>query len=137
MTTKRLTLAATALFCLASGGAFADSCWLHNGSLMRLKASGDSRAFYYEDPRPGLARIGVRPGTLLFRGVTTGASYIGEARVFSTECPGEATTYEVRGPVSPSQTQVTLRGSRPIFQGCAPTGRFTTDTLVFTYDSQC
>ncbi len=29
----------------------ADSCWNHNGSLMRLKASGNQRWMYYENPR--------------------------------------------------------------------------------------
>ena len=35
----------------ASSEAKADSCWWHNGSLMRLKARGNDRWFYYERPR--------------------------------------------------------------------------------------
>ncbi|MBL6431718.1 MAG: hypothetical protein HPM95_13425 [Alphaproteobacteria bacterium] len=36
----------------------ADSCWTHNGSLMRLKADGNRRWFLYEAPRP----VCVTPG---------------------------------------------------------------------------
>ena len=37
---------------LASTGASnAYSCWNHNGSLMRLRASGNQRWYYYEKPR--------------------------------------------------------------------------------------
>lgn len=38
----------------------ADSCWDHNGSLMRLKASGNKRWLYYEIPREALRRTGVK-----------------------------------------------------------------------------
>jgi hypothetical protein len=36
------------------GTASADSCWRHNGSLMRLEASGNDRTFTYEVPNPGM-----------------------------------------------------------------------------------
>lgn len=117
--------------------AFADSCWDHNGSLMRLKASGNARAFYYEVPRQAIAAQGVRSGTLLFDGVKSGDWYSGTARVFSRACPGAPLEYSVEGPVGANQTKVTLRGTREIYRDCRPTGRFQTDTLVFNYSHQC
>ena len=114
--------------------ALADSCWWHNGSLMRLVAQGNNRWFYYERPRAGLA---VRPGTLLFDGVKQGNWYSGTARVFSKYCPGNPMGYYVEGPVAPDQLRVVVRGNREIHRGCAPTGRWTSDTLVFTYAHRC
>nr|WP_321454514.1 hypothetical protein [uncultured Cohaesibacter sp.] len=114
--------------------AFADSCWWHNGSLMRLVAQGNSRWFYYEHPRAGLA---VEPGTLLFNGTKQGNWYSGTARVFSKYCPGTPMEYYVEGPVAADQLRVTVQGSREIHRRCAPTGRWTTDTLVFTYAQRC
>ena len=57
--------------------AAADSCWNHNGSVMRLKASGNQRWFYYEKPRTVLRAAGVRRGTLLFSGRKNGNWYSG------------------------------------------------------------
>ena len=115
--------------------ALAASCWDHNGSVMRLKASGNERAFFYESPRSGLWDVGVRPGTLLFNGVKTGNWYSGTARVFSAGCaPLE---YFVEGPVRPDQLQVTVTGERAVYSQCVFTGRYTTDVLVFTYLRDC
>jgi hypothetical protein len=115
--------------------AFADSCWDHNGSLMRLVANGNDRAFYYEQPRPSLARVGIASGTLLFDGAKQGNVYQGTARVFSAGCV--PTTYRVAGPVSTDQLTVTLRGQRVVFRQCASTGKMRDDVLVFTYQSDC
>ncbi len=119
------------------GTALADSCWEHNGSLMRLKASGNQRWFYYENPRPVLRAAGVTSGTLLFEGEKTGNWYSGEARVFSRFCPGEPLVYRVAGPVRSDQLQVTMRGTREVYKKCQPTGRFVEDTLTFTYSHDC
>lgn len=119
------------------GPAAADSCWTHNGSLMRLGANGEKRAFVYEVPRRGLAALGVKPGDTLFWGATDGRTYRGEARVFSTDCPGEKTIYAVSGPVSRNGTRVTLTGERRLYRACAPTNDFVTDRLVFDYARQC
>ena len=81
-----LTIAAligAGTFTLTAPSANADSCWNHNGSLMRLKASGDQRWMYYEAPREVLRRAGVKRGTLLFDGWKRGNSYTGSARRFS------------------------------------------------------
>lgn len=119
------------------GLAIADSCWTHNGSLMRLKADGNRRWFVYEQPRETLRRAGVTRGTLLFDGVKQGNWYTGTSRVFSRFCPGNALHYATEGPVRADQLQVTLSGTREIQKRCQPTGRYTTDTLVFTYSHRC
>ncbi len=117
--------------------AAADSCWNHNGSVMRLQASGNQRWFYYENPRPAMRNEGVTPGTLLFNGRKNGNSYSGTARLFSRHCPGAPLEYQVNGPVRPDQLQVTVYGTRPVMNRCQPTGQYKTDTLVFTYMRQC
>ena len=137
------TSAAIALTALGAGGIFsatpaaADSCWDHNGSLMRLEARGNQRWFYYEAPREVLRRAGVRRGTLLFNGRKNGNWYSGTARRFSKHCPGEPYEYFVEGPVASSQTRVTVRGNREVHNRCQPTGRFKPDRLVFTYSHKC
>lgn len=117
--------------------AAADSCWNHNGSVMRLVASGNQRWFYYENPRQAMRNEGVTPGTLLFNGWKNGNSYSGTARLFSRHCPGAPLEYQVNGPVRPDQLQVTVYGTRPVMSRCQPTGQYKTDTLVFTYMYQC
>ncbi|WP_306029306.1 hypothetical protein [Stappia sp. MMSF_3263] len=117
--------------------AAAESCWMHNGSVMRLQATGDRRWFSYDNPRPQLRRAGVTPGTVLFEGVKRGNWYEGTARVFSRHCPGQPQVYSVAGPVRPDQLQVTVSGTRNINRQCHPTDAVTTDTLIFTYSHQC
>ncbi|MEP4031788.1 hypothetical protein [Roseibium polysiphoniae] len=135
---KVVMAAATVMATMAvSGPALADSCWTHNGSLMRLQAQGNQRWLSYERPRQQLQAAGVRRGTLLFDGYKTGDWYSGTARVFSKYCPGNPLTYAVEGPVRGDQLQVTVRGTRQVFRQCQPTGRYKTDTLVFIYSHQC
>lgn len=117
--------------------AAADSCWTHNGSIMRLQARGNQRWLYYENPRQVLRNAGVGPGTLLFYGVKNGNWYSGTARVFSRFCAGNPLEYYVEGPVRGDQLQVTVSGTREVHQQCAPTGRMVSDTLVFTYSHDC
>lgn len=114
--------------------ASADSCWWHNGSLMRLQARGSQRWFSYERPRAGLS---VSPGTLLFNGEKRGNYYTGTARTFSRRCPDAPNLYNVSGPVARSQTKVSMSGTRQVFKHCHPTGRYVTDQLVFTYSHRC
>ncbi len=121
----------------APGAAQTDSCWMHNGSLMRLVASGTGRAFYYEDPRPALRAAGVARGTLLFHGHNRQGWYSGHAWVFSRYCPSNPLQYRVEGPVSDGQRRVTMHGTRPVYRQCQPTGQRVTDTLVFTYSHRC
>jgi len=135
--TAAVATLATAAFATGTGTAAADSCWNHNGSIMRLVAQGNNRWFYYEVPRQVLRNAGVRRGTLLFNGRKNGNSYSGTSRVFSKWCNAPL-QYYVQGPVSPSQTRVTIRGTRDVYgSGCRNTGRRKTDRLVFTYSHQC
>ncbi|MFA7413733.1 MAG: hypothetical protein WC048_04545 [Rhizobium sp.] len=136
---RRIALLAAGMFALALMPvvALADSCWVHNGSLMRLKAAGNQRAFYYEYPKQTMRGAGVTHGTLLFNGSNVNGRYSGTARVFSRYCPSTPLEYYVEGPVDRNQTRVTLRGSRELMERCRPTGRRATDTLVFTYSHQC
>lgn len=117
--------------------AAADSCWNHNGSVMRLKASGNQRWFYYEKPRTVLRAAGVRRGTLLFSGRKNGNWYSGMARRFSKYCPGSPLEYYVEGPVASNQLKVTVRGTRDVFRRCQNTGNVASDTLVFTFIRRC
>lgn len=130
-------MAATLAFCVSASGVLADSCWYHNGSLMRLQAQGDQRWMYYESPRSGLYSAGVSPGTLLFNGTKSGNWYSGMARVFSSSCVGNPLEYWVEGPVAANQAQVTLHGTREKSVNCQSTGQVVSDTLVFTYSHQC
>ena len=115
----------------------ADSCWNHNGSIMRLKASGDRRWFYYENPKPSMQRTGVTRGTLLFDGRKSGNFYEGTARRFSRFCPGAPMEYHVGGPVRGDQLQVTLHGTYDEHEQCYPTGNVKSDRMVFTFAYDC
>ena len=117
--------------------ASADSCWNHNGSVMRLVAQGNNRWFYYENPKQVLRRAGVRQGTLLFNGRKQGNFYSGTARRFSKYCPGEALEYYVEGPARRDQLKVTVEGQREVYKQCRQTGRQAWDRLVFTYMYKC
>jgi hypothetical protein len=124
--------------CLLGTQAVADSCWDHNGSLMRLTDQGNNRWFSYETtPHSWQWPAGIRPGTLLFNGSKNGEWYSGTARVFSRHCPGQALEYSVQGPVLQNPLRVQVTGNRQIYEYCQPTGRWTTDTLVFTYRYNC
>ena len=118
-------LLATAALLAMISTASADSCWNHNGSLMRLSAAGYDRTFTYEYPSPRMWGAGVEPGTELFSGESDGRTYWGTAKVFTTR--GER-NYQVSGPISNGQMRVTLYGD---------TGLSSLDTLVFTYVRQC
>ena len=117
--------------------ASADSCWNHNGSVMRLVARGNQRWFYYEEPKQVLRRAGVRRGTLLFNGRKQGDYYTGTARRFSKYCPGNPLEYHVEGPVRRDQLKVTVEGNRDVQSQCRATGRRAWDRLVFSYMYKC
>lgn len=87
---------------------FNNNVWTHNGSTVRLYASGVRRTFFYEAPRSGLP---VEAGQLLFYGSREGETFFGKAYRFSSKC-GEV-SYEVTGKVHPSQTVINLSGNAP------------------------
>ena len=127
---------AMAALMLGAGQGQADSCWDHNGSVMRLTASGSQRSFVYDQPRAGLREVGVQPGTWLFSGHKQGDWYRGSARVFSgTGC--EPLDYPVEGPVLHNPLRVEMTGRREVYSSCVPTGQWRTDVLVFTYLYDC
>lgn len=108
----------------------AEPLWNHNGSTVRLIASGEDRRFVYESPKEGLAGVGVEKGTLLFRGKRNGGAYSGDAYIFS-RCGPKA--YKVSGVVSQNDREITMRGRAPIVDGgCAVSG-YRDDTLVFNF----
>lgn len=109
--------------------------WDHNGSSMKLVASGQSRTFVYDAPRDGMLQAGARSGTVLFRGNRKGFRYSGTAYVFSQRCGPAA--FSVSGAVSPDQRSVTLHGKAPrrSGSGCEING-YRDETLVFTYKGQ-
>lgn len=88
-----------------------ESIWTHNGSLVRWVSSGRNRWLYYVEPRPALAAIGVRSGTLLFEGQGAANILVGTAYVFSENC--SPTPYHVEGVIY-SETEVRLDGAVPI-----------------------
>ena len=141
MINKRVVFSAFTVVSVVIGVSFAtekparaDSCWNHNGSIMRLKAEGQKRWFYYEKPRAGLA---VKKGILLFNGTNKGGVYSGLSRVFSKFCPSAPLEYFVEGSVSNNQTRVTMRGTRNVHKKCEPTGDVASDELVFNYSHKC
>jgi serine/threonine protein kinase len=107
------------------------SIWNHNGSLVYLSANGASRRFYYERPRDGLLPLGVQRGTLLFEGRKEGNRYSGTAYIFTRNC--SPAPYEVSGPISPNDEQVTMHGRAPLLNAACQTTGYRDDVLVFTY----
>ena len=108
----------------------AELLWDHNGSMVRLIANGAARQFVYVTPRQGLSPVGVSAGTLLFKGTKNGNSYSGTAFVFSHCGPAP---YQVSGPVSDDQRQVTLYGQAPIQDANCQITNYRSDTLIFTF----
>jgi hypothetical protein len=111
---KSLASSLAVLVLVCSASAYADSFWDHNGSQMRLTASGQARTIIYEVPRSGIVSQGVEPGTVLFEGnISEGGvgDYSGTAYVFSKRCGRLA--YEVTGELQNDGTQIALRGQTP------------------------
>jgi hypothetical protein len=116
---------------------YADSCWTHNGSMMRLEDSGSQRWISYERPKASLLAAGIQRGTLLFNGQKNGNWYSGLSRVFSKYCRGNPLEYYVEGPVLQNPLRITMTGTRESMRQCQSTGNMKTDRLVFTYSHKC
>jgi len=85
--------------------------WDHNGSVMYLVANGRSREFYYQKPRTGMLEVGIRPGSLLFRGEIDNGQYSGTAYIFTLHC-GQI-PFQVNGPVLDNDQRILLTGQAP------------------------
>ena len=71
---------------LSAGPVLADTLWDHNGSVMSLDVDGDKRRFSYKEPRPGVAKAGAQPGSLVFEGKALGGRYVGRAYFYNSRC---------------------------------------------------
>jgi hypothetical protein len=85
--------------------------WDHNGSVMYLVANGPSREFHYQKPRAGMLEVGVRPGSLLFRGEIDKGQYSGTAYIFNPHF-GQI-PFQVNGPVLDNDERILLTGQAP------------------------
>jgi len=109
----------------------ATSLWNHNGSIMRLSASGTARTIAYERPREGMQQVGVRKGDVLFEGTRDGSAIKGLARIFSPACG--VLKYEVNGLVAEGDTRIELIGFAPVLNGSCNQIATKRDFLVFEY----
>lgn len=108
----------------------APTYWLHNGSVMYLVANGESREFYYWQPRPGMLEAGARRDTLLFRGTSRYGAYSGTAYIFNARCG--AFPYQVSGPILDGYRRVVMRGQAPrVGEDCRVFG-YIDDVLEFS-----
>jgi len=103
--------------------------WDHNGSVVYLVANGSSREFYYQKPRPGMAEVGARPGSLLFRGQINDGQYSGTAYIFNPRCG--PIPFQVKGTVPDSDGRIVFTGQAPRVGRNCRTRAFYTSNLEF------
>jgi hypothetical protein len=115
----------------AHASACSTDAYMHNGSLMEVQlCDGGAITISYTRPRPGMAKAGARPGSLLFDGFEgPGGAINGQSRLFSARCG--VVTYAVSG--SRQGNTIVLNGTAPVRggAGCGVT-RYRQDNLVFT-----
>lgn len=110
----------------------------HNGSVMHWFEAGDEITITYDRPRAGLQKVGIKPGSVLFKGHYEGSGVFGEAFAFKAGC--EPAPYSVMGYEAGGSEIVTLRGPGPkrVTKGCRVTG-YSVDSphaeLVFNYSA--
>jgi hypothetical protein len=112
------------------------SLWVIDGSLVSLTGDGENRRFIYHTPRAGLSAIGVRPGMVLFDGKRSGTGYSGKYYTFSKTCGAQSQTFDVSGPISSDDRQVTLYGQAQLIDPvtCKPSGS-RNEVHVLTYEN--
>jgi hypothetical protein len=103
--------------------------WDHNGSVMHLVANGPSREFYYQKPRTGMLEVGVRPGSLLFRGEIENGEYSGTAFIFNMHC-GQI-PFQVKGQILENDERIVLTGQAPRVGRNCRAYEFSTSSLEF------
>ncbi len=106
------------------------SYWSHNGSIMGLVVEGKNRTIVYAEVRGGLAKF-VKPGSVLFSGISNGNQYKGKAFRFSENLP--PIDYEVEGPIMNKGSQVVLTGKAPIRNSDGVVVRYLEDRLEFLF----
>ncbi len=95
------------------------SGWTHNDSRMSVVNDGKQLTIAYDAPRDGLANLGIKPGTPLFKGTRDGDKVSGEATTFTRKCGTR--TYPVSGTLSGGRVE--LSGDKPLLGGdCNVTG---------------
>jgi hypothetical protein len=103
--------------------------WSHNGSHIRLSSSNERVVLEYEKPRADLDKLGIKPGTILFQGTTSGNVWTGEASMFSRRC-GER-VFQVTGSALADGRRVELRGKKPNLDGQCNVAGYRDGVLVF------
>lgn len=108
--------------------------WNHNGSIMRLVATGKSRTFMYDNPRPGMRKAGAKQGDVVFEGTREGQSYSGTAYIYSKICGRKG--YAVSGRVADDDRGVVLEGEVPVLDSDCKVKSTRRDVLRFDYVKQ-
>jgi len=106
------------------------SYWNHNGSIMGLVVEGRKRTIVYVEIRGGIAKF-VKPGSVLFSGISNGNQYKGKAFRFSENLP--PIDYEVEGPIMNEGSKVVLTGKAPIRNPDGVVVRHLEDRLEFLF----
>lgn len=103
----------------------------HNGSLMEIEfCDGGSVVIEYVEPRPGIAKVGVESGTVLFKGSQAGDGKVsGKATIFDAKCGPLA--YPVAGEAEGDG--LILKGAAPIRGSDCKVKRYREDELVFAW----
>jgi predicted aspartyl protease len=96
---------------------------------MKLVAVGNSRKFYYLEPRLGMVAAGAMPGSLLFDGIAINNSYIGTAYIFNRRCG--TVSYKVEGPILDDYRRVELTGMAPRIDTNCHVSSYFEDRLEF------
>lgn len=104
----------------------------HNGSLMLITVcDGGHTVIEYENPRAGMRRQGVTPGTLLFQGTSGNGNQVsGNAYVFRRGCAPAG--YWVSGRWSNNGRRLVMNGQAPVRSSNCSIRRHRNDRLVFT-----
>jgi hypothetical protein len=108
----------------------APSLWEHNGSTLYLVESGTTREFRYQKPRPGMAEVGARPGTLLFRGRLDDGQFSGTAYIFNPRCG--PIPFQVKGSALDDGERIVLTGQAPLVGRKCRVFRTFASSLEFT-----
>lgn len=91
-------------------GRIYESYWNMNENMMGLLRNHSRWAFYYITPRPHMAEVNIKPGTLFMTGESEAGVFVGKAFTFSKICG--ALEYAISGSVN--ETRVAVVGDAPL-----------------------